>query len=204
MGCWVRGVVRRGSLSWGSGGTSPSTSSNAWGSPAQASSPPSGTGVWGPKAGAASGGSSGTGGGATSGSIPRPGSGGGGARPQSAESVGQTQQAGESFGGNTNSSSAWGARPSSASGVLGQAQPLLAQAQAQARPRSADISRPSRNLSEFGDESGESTPPGSASWATRRRLVGYGWVDGFRGECSGHGRGGDERGWVSRAVGDAV
>ena len=172
-------------MSWGSAGRSPPTSVNAWGTPAQASSPPRGSGAWGPKAGAASAGSSsGISGGPAlggPGNIPRPTSGGSGARPTSggtgtrplsAESIGQSQQSPDSFSSNANSSSAWGARPSSASGVLGQAQPQLAQAQA--RPRSADISRPNRSLSEFGDQSGGHSPPGNAAWGNRgppRRLV---------------------------------
>lgn len=166
-------------MSWGSAGRSPPTSSNAWGTPAQASSPPSSSGAWGPKVGAGSVGSSGVSGGATlggPGNIPRPSSGGSGTRPSSggsgtrplsAESIGQTQQSPDSY-----SSSAWGARPSSASGVLGQAQPQLAQAQA--RPRSADISRPNRSLSEFGDQSENDSPAGNAAWGNRgppRRLV---------------------------------
>ena len=160
-------------MSWGSAGRSPPTSVNAWGTPSQASSPPSSSGSWGPKVGAASVGSNSSISGGP-GNIPRPTSGGSGARPTSggagtrllsAES--QTQQSPDSF-----SSSAWGARPSSASGVLGQAQPQIAQAQA--RPRSADITRPNRSLSEFGDESGSHSPPGNAAWGNRgppRRLV---------------------------------
>lgn len=180
-------------MSWGSAGRSPPTSVNAWGTPSQASSPPSGSGAWGPKAGAASvGGNSSISGGSTlggPGNIPRPTSGGSGARPTSggirplsAESIGQPQQSPDSFSSNANSSSAWGTRPSSASGVLGQAQPQLAQAQAQARPRSADISRPNRSLSEFGDQSGSHSPPGNAAWGNRgppRRLV----LQGFSTMC---------------------
>ncbi|KAG0628632.1 hypothetical protein M758_1G041500 [Ceratodon purpureus] len=175
-------IVPRGSVSWGAAGRSPPTSVNAWGTPSQASSPPSSSGAWGPKAGAAAVGSnSSISGGSTLGgpaNIPRPTSGGSGTRPTSggagtrplsAES--QAQQSPDSFSSNANSSSAWGARPSSASGVLGQAQPQLAQAQA--RPRSADITRPNRSLSEFGDQSGSHSPPGNAAWGNRgppRRL----------------------------------
>ncbi|XP_073389918.1 uncharacterized protein [Physcomitrium patens] len=161
-------IVPRGSVGWGSAGRSPPTTSNAWGTIAQASSPPSGSGAWGPKVG-----NSGTGGGTTLGApgiIPRPSSGGSGGRPLSAESVGQAQQSPDSFSENTDSSGACRARPSSASGVLGQAQPLVAQAQAQARPRSADITRPARNLSEFGDQSADSSPAGNPAWTGRRRL----------------------------------
>lgn len=164
-------------MGWGSAGRSPPTTSNAWGTIAQASSPPSGSGAWGPKVG-----NSGTGGGTTLGApgiIPRPSSGGSGGRPLSAESVGQAQQSPDSFSENTDSSGACRARPSSASGVLGQAQPLVAQAQAQARPRSADITRPARNLSEFGDQSADSSPAGNPAWTGRRRLVRYRCVRWF-------------------------
>lgn len=177
-------------MSWGSAGRSPPTSSNAWGTPAQASSPPSSGGAWGAKAGVAAAGNSGASGGATlggPGNIPRPSSGGSGTRPTSggagtrplsAESIGQTQQSPDAFPSNINGSSAWGARPSSASGVLGQAQPQLGQAQAQARPRSADIARPNRSLSEFGEQSGDQSAVGNAAWGNRgppRRLVLQGW-----------------------------
>lgn len=180
----VRVVVSRGSVSWGSTGRSPPTSSNAWGTPAQASSPPSSGGAWGSRTGPASSGSSGVSGGSalsgpgniprpsSGGSGPRPSSGGPGARPLSAESIDPTQLSGDSFSSSGHSSSAWGARPSSASGVLGQAQPQLAPSQS--RPRSADIARPSRNLSEFGDQSGVQPSSGSAAWGNRgppRRLV---------------------------------
>jgi hypothetical protein len=103
------------------------------------------------------------------GSIPRPtsggsgtcpSSGGAGTRPLSAES--QAQQSPDSV-----SSGAWGARPSLASGVLGQAQPQLAQAQAQARPRSVDITSPNRSLFEFGDQSGSHSLLGNAAWGNR-------------------------------------
>lgn len=67
-----------------------------------------------------------------------------------------------------------------------------------------DILWLSWNLLEFGDELGEFILLGSVLWVMWCRLVGYGWVDGFCGECSGYGCGGDERGWVSRVVGDVV
>lgn len=177
-------LVPRGSVSWGSTGRSPPTSSNAWGTPAQASSPPSSGGAWGSRTGSASAGSSGVSGGAAfsgPGNIPRPSSGGSGtrptsggpgARPSSAESLELTQQSSaDSFSSGGHSSSAWGARPSSASGVLGQAQPQLAPSPS--RPRSADIARPSRNLSEFGEQSGPQPSAGHAAWGNRgppRRL----------------------------------
>nr|XP_024374005.1 protein MODIFIER OF SNC1 1-like [Physcomitrium patens] len=166
-------ILPRGSVSWASAGPSPPASSNAWGTPAQASSPPSCSGAWGPKVGAVSMGSSVIGGGATLGTpgiVPRPRSGGSGCRPMSAESVAQVQQSSDSLPGNTETSSVWIARPSSASGVLGQLQPLVAQAQAQARPRSADITRPTRNLSEIGHQPAASSLAGNAAWAGRRRL----------------------------------
>lgn len=171
-----RDFMYRGSVSWASAGPSPPASSNAWGTPAQASSPPSCSGAWGPKVGAVSMGSSVIGGGATLGTpgiVPRPRSGGSGCRPMSAESVAQVQQSSDSLPGNTETSSVWIARPSSASGVLGQLQPLVAQAQAQARPRSADITRPTRNLSEIGHQPAASSLAGNAAWAGRRRLVRY-------------------------------
>ncbi|KAL2610820.1 hypothetical protein R1flu_022512 [Riccia fluitans] len=158
-------LVPRGSVSWGPAGRSPPTSGSPWGSSTQASSPPVGNGPWGsgPKPGAPQG----TTGGPWGANAPRPSSAGNGARPSSAGSIGQTHEP-------PVTSNAWGSatgRPSSASGVLGQAQsqPPVS------RPRSAEtrtLNGPPA-LTRFAEHPNRPPSPAAPAWGgagTARKL----------------------------------
>ncbi|KAG6556936.1 hypothetical protein Mapa_001351 [Marchantia paleacea] len=159
-------IVPRGSVSWGAAGRSPPTNSSPWGNSTQASSPPVGNGPWGsgPKPGPPPGSS----GGPWGANASRPSSAGSGTRPSSAGSIGQTQEA-------LAAANAWGpatARPSSASGVLGQAQ---SQAPVP-RPRSAETRTSSAQapvLTRFADHPNGPPSPAAPAWGgagTARKL----------------------------------
>ncbi|KAL3682019.1 hypothetical protein R1sor_000041 [Riccia sorocarpa] len=158
-------IVPRGSVSWGAAGRSPPTSGSPWGNSTQASSPPVGNGPWGsgPKPGPPQGTTSGP----WAANASRPSSAGSGPRPSSAGSIGQIHEA-------PVASNAWGSatgRPSSASGVLGQAQsqPPVP------RPRSAEtrtLNGPPP-LTRFADHPNRPPSPATAAWGgagTARKL----------------------------------
>ncbi|CAM6128867.1 unnamed protein product [Calypogeia fissa] len=158
-------IVPRGSVSWGSAG-SPPTSASPWGNSAQ-SSPPVSSGAW---AGApprpSTAGSVGSGTASVPGTIstgapwgghpPRPSSAGSGTRPSSAGSLRQPQET-------VAAANAWGpatARPSSASGVLGQAQPQSPPV----RPRSAETRAQAPALTRFAEQTNGPASPAPAAW----------------------------------------
>ncbi|CAK9266358.1 unnamed protein product [Sphagnum jensenii] len=168
-------IVPRGSVSWGSAGRSPPTSTGAWGTAAPGSSPPVTNSAWGSKQGSSATGSNSTGGAAGvwggGGSLPRPASAGSGTRPSSAGSIRQGEQQPDAPTANSSSNPPWGPRPTSGPGVQVQTQ---VQSQASfSRPRSADTLRGGPSLSGFGDSSAAAPAPAPA-WsghATGGRLA---------------------------------
>ncbi|CAK9868762.1 unnamed protein product [Sphagnum jensenii] len=168
-------IVPRGSVSWGSAGRSPPTSTGAWGTAAPGSSPPVTNSAWGSKQGSSATGSNSTGGAAGAwgggGSLPRPASAGSGTRPSSAGSIRQGEQRPDTPTANSSSNPPWGPRPTSGPGVQVQTQ---VQSQASfSRPRSADTLRAGPSLSGFGDSSAAALAPAPA-WtghATGGRLA---------------------------------
>ncbi len=171
----VIGQLYRGSVSWGSAGRSPPTSTGAWGTAAPGSSPPVTNSAWGSKQGSSATVSNSTGGAAGAwgggGSLPRPASAGSGTRPSSAGSIRQGEQQPDTPTANSSSNPPWGPRPTSGPGVKVQTQ---VQSQASfSRPRSADTLRAGPSLSGFGDSSAAAPVPAPA-WsghATGGRLV---------------------------------
>jgi hypothetical protein len=157
-------IVPRGSVSWGSAGRSPPTSTGAWGTAAPGSSPPVTNSAWGSKQGSSATGSNSTGGAAGAwgggGSLPRPASAGSGTRPSSAGSIRQGEQQPDTPTANSSSNPPWGPRPTSGPGVQVQTQ---VQSQASfSRPRSADTLRAGPSLSGFGDSSAAALVPAPA------------------------------------------
>ncbi|CAK9201914.1 unnamed protein product [Sphagnum troendelagicum] len=165
-------IVPRGSVSWGSAGRSPPTSTGAWGTGASASSPPVSNSTWGSKQGGLTTGSNGSGGGGGAwggaGTVPRPASAGSGTRPSSAGSIRLGQQEPDTSTANNSSNPPWGPRPTSGPGV--QVQTQVQSQTSFSRPRSADTSsRAGPSLSGFGDPSA-GPAPAVGSHATGGRL----------------------------------
>jgi len=171
----VIGHLYKGSVSWGSAGRSPLTSTGAWGTATPGSSPPVTNNAWGSKQGSSATGSNSTGGAVGAwgggGSLPHPASAGSGTRPSSVGSIRQGEQQPDTPTANSSSSPPWGPRPTSGLGVQVQTQ-VLSQASF-SRPRSADTLRGGPSLSRFGDSSATALAPAPA-WsghATAGRLV---------------------------------
>ncbi len=171
----VIGHLYRGSVSWGSAGRSPPTSTGAWGTAAPGSSPPVTNSAWGSKQGSSATSSNSTGGAAGAwgggGSLPRLASAGSGTQPSLAGSIRQGEQQPDTPTANSSSNLPWGPRPTS--GPVVQVQTQVQSQASFSRPRSADTLRGGPSLSGFGDSSAAALAPAPA-WsghATVGKLV---------------------------------